>query len=231
MKKYALLITISAVLIAMVAFAVLFFAQFKHNQEIDLIQAPLKAINATSSVKISQATTSSVQAPQIATSSVWNYRNEENGFELKIPVNFTKYQDWGSRKGYFCRYFLGGSVEGSSTLAMKVNQASELTPLLPDQSSNYWISTTTKIKLFGGEIKENIVLTQDGKETSVFASFCLNKKMDLKDPEPDYNASEATMRCPQNYNFYDFSLLCTGKDSINCKLTFDKIISSFKLIE
>jgi hypothetical protein len=227
MNKNKILIIISVALAIIIASIVLFFIQ--HSQKKDLGQALLKTMGATFSDKVLEVATSSEKTQQIATSSPWTYRNEENGFEIKMPYSFEKYIDYGNGLGRFHRIFLGNSVNGTSTMVIKINLFSELTPLLPSDSSGDSIVSTTKINLFKGKVKETIVSTQGGKETSVFVSFCLNKKLDLSDSKPDYKASEATIYCQQDYNLYDFNLFCVGEDSKNCKSTFDKILSSFKI--
>lgn len=157
------------------------------------------------------------------------YRNENQGFEIKIPSKeWTKdirIDDKNPKR--FDGWFLLNSAEENDTLRIKIDLFSELTPILPEQS---FIANTATFKLFRGEIREDIFSTQDNKETSIFSRFCLNKELNLENPKPDFNASEATERCSQNYDLYDFNLYCKGRDSKNCDYYFNQILSTFKFI-
>ncbi len=158
------------------------------------------------------------------------YRNENQGFEIKIPSNeWTKdirINDKNPKR--FDGWFSLNSAEENDTLRIKIDLFSELTPILPEQS---FVTGTTTFELFKGEIGEEIIYTQDDKETSISSRFCLNQDSNLENSKPDFNASEATEHCSQNYDLYDFNLYCKGRDSKNCELLFNQILSTFKFLD
>jgi hypothetical protein len=148
-------------------------------------------------------------------------------FKIKIPSDWEEYVD---NNAYSNRWLSGKSSTTKYALNIRVNNYSELTPYFPDYSSFDFLSSTAEVSLFKGKMKRSVFIFSNREGVSVFGDFCLNKEGDIKNPEPDFDASEATMRCLDGYDFYNFNLLCApGGD--DCSDIFDTIVTSFEFVK
>jgi hypothetical protein len=156
-----------------------------------------------------------------------DYIDDFYGFKIKIPSNWEKYA---SKDARLDRWFLGKSSSTNYTLRIKINMYGELVPLFPDYNSFDFASSTAEVGLLGGRMKRLAFVFSSREGASVFGDFCLNKELDIKKPEPDFKASEATMVCPRGYDLYDFNLLCTPVGD-ECSDIFDRIVTSFEFVK